>query len=112
MTETYNGSLIIVFTLLFYAISLILVKTSKIKLINHRRFWNIILTISFFISAPLGIILVMQVDKGIFPALYPSFLWWHVESSLVMAIVALIHITWHFSYYKQIFLSIKNRKHE
>lgn len=89
-----------------YFISSYLVKAQKISQLTHRRFWNIILLISFLISAILGIILAIIIDLKLAVSFYRLLLWLHVESGIIMALVSIFHIIWHLPYYLSI---VKNK---
>jgi hypothetical protein len=89
-----------------YFISNYLVKIKKISLIVQRRFWNIILLISFLISGIIGLILAIFIDLKLSISWYQSFLWIHVETGIVMALVGIFHTLWHLPYY----LSIVKKK--
>jgi len=82
-----------------YFISNYLVRSQKISPITERRFWNIILLISFILSGGLGIILSIIIDLKISLSFYPFLLWLHVESGIIMALVSIFHLFWHLPYY-------------
>ena len=77
--DSYNFFLILIIMLLSYGISALLVKLDKIRLITHRRIWNILLLITFFVSGIMGLILAFLVDNKISFSWYREFLWFHVE---------------------------------
>jgi len=83
-----------------YLFSLFLVKSQKITLIHHRRFWNFVLLITFLVSGILGLFLAFSIDQKLSLAWYLPLIWYHVEFGIVMALVSLIHIFWHLSYFK------------
>ena len=70
---------------------------------THRRFWNIILLISFIISGLLGLILALFIDQKWSLLWYQPLLWSHVEFGIIMALVSIMHIFWHLRYFKTIF---------
>lgn len=104
----YNSLLISFLVLVIYFSSYSLVKTKKITLINHRKFWNVILLISFLISGIFGLILAIALDNKLDLTWYRDLLWWHVEAGIVMAIISIFHTAWHLNYYLGI-LKRKNR---
>ena len=85
--------------LISYLISFLLVKNKKISPITQRRFWNIILLISFLISGLLGLILAVLIDIKISILWYQNLLSLHVKTGTVMALVSLFHLLWHLPYY-------------
>lgn len=82
-----------------YFFSNYLVKIKKISLITNRRFWNIVLLISFLISGILGLLLAMFIDLKLSISWYQPALWFHVEFGIIMALVAIFHTFWHLPYY-------------
>ncbi len=95
----YNSILISFIVLFLYFGSYYLVTLEVIKLISHRKFWNVVLLISFLISGILGLILAISVDNKLNIDWYSGMLWWHVEAGIVMAIISIFHAFWHVKYY-------------
>ncbi len=90
--------------LLVYAFSLVLVRIKKINMLTHRRLWNTLLLISFLAVGLSGIFLVLRVNYG-FEINWPfNLLFWHVETGITMAVIAIFHIAWHWPYFKSIFI--------
>lgn len=98
--RTYNFFPLSIFLTLGYVFSLWLVRKKIVNLFWQRFFWNLVLLISFLISAILGIFLVIKINFGW--VIFPTFnsLYWHVELGIVMAVVSLFHLFWHWSYFK------------
>jgi hypothetical protein len=86
-----------------YFFSGYLVKSQKISPITHRRFWNIILLVSFLISGIIGLILAVFIDLKLSIFWYQSILWVHVEFGIIMALVSIFHIFWHLPYFLSVF---------
>jgi len=97
--QNYNSILISVLVLAVYFGSVILVKFKKIELRKQRRFWNIVLLVSFLISGILGLILAFMIDQKLSISWYLPMLGLHVKMGIVMAIVAIFHAWWHLRYY-------------
>jgi hypothetical protein len=76
-----------------------MVKKGKISLLNQRRFWNIVLLVSFVISASLGMVMAVLLDLNIPILIYRNILSLHVKTGVVMTVVAVFHALWHLSYY-------------
>lgn len=74
-----------------YIISYIIFK-KKHKLPFQHRIWNILLLITFLISAILGVILIIRAGIGV--ALLPVSvaIFWHVETGIAMMPIAIYHI--------------------
>ncbi len=103
----YNLLEIGIITLILYSLSWLFTKYYLISKRLHKRIWNVILLISFIISCFLGIILIIQINYGIWPALKSEFLYWHVQVGIVMTLVGLFHALWHINYFKKIFSRIQ-----
>jgi len=100
---TYDLLLILLVLIVLYAISYILSKKKIIRVISHRKIWNILLLISFLISGLLGILLVIRINYGAAIPLLFNVLFWHVEFSIAMFIISLFHTLWHCTYFKNLF---------
>ncbi|MBT4209793.1 hypothetical protein HON36_00605 [Candidatus Parcubacteria bacterium] len=85
-----------------YILSHILSKKRIISVINHRKFWNLLLLISFVISGGLGILLIININFNLNIPLPFDMLFWHVEIGIVMFAITICHISWHLSYFKNI----------
>jgi len=105
----YNFLEIFFITLLTYFGGKSLARKLKISICQERKFWNTFLLISFIGSAGTGMILVFIRDFEWFKSINFNFLFWHVEFSIVMALLSVIHALWHLKYYLSIF-SQKKRK--
>lgn len=108
--NSYHFFVILILTLIAYCISVFLVKLNKIQLIKHRRIWNILLLITFFISGIMGLILAFCVDNNISFSWYREFLWFHVEFGISMAIISIFHFAYHLRYYINIFKKKDNTR--
>jgi hypothetical protein len=103
----YNLIEISIVTLILYSLSWLLTKYHLISKRLHKRIWNVLLLISFLISCLLGIILIIQINYGIWEALKLEFLYWHVQVGIVMTLIAMFHVLWHINYFKKIFSRIE-----
>jgi hypothetical protein len=103
----YNFFPIAVSLLIFYFITFTLSRKKKIKVAQHRKIWNVILLITFLISGIFGIILAILISYGIRLSFYSDLLFWHVEMGIIMAIISIFHISWHWKYYKRIIINKK-----
>lgn len=98
--SNYNFILITILVLGIYFISFLLVKFNKISQIQHRRFWNVILLITFLVSCLLGLFLAFSIDQQLSLTWYLPLIWYHVEFGIVMSLVAVFHTLWHLPYYR------------
>lgn len=100
--QNYQTIPILVVLLILYIITIILVKSKKISLFSQRRFWNIVLLITFLVSGLLGLILAISIDQKINLPGYLQFLHLHVKFGIAMSLVSIFHLIWHLPYYKTI----------
>jgi len=98
--QSYYFIPILLITFICYFSSIFLIKSQKITLIQHRRFWNFVLLITFLVSGILGLFLAFSIDQKLSLSWYLPLMWYHVEFGIVMALVSLIHILWHIPYFK------------
>ncbi len=86
-----------------YLVSFILSKINIIKKSTHKKIWNLLLLITFLVSAILGIILVIQINYKLDLPFLKEILIWHVNFGISMSIIAIFHLSWHFKYFQNIF---------
>lgn len=98
--DYYNFILISLATIISYSISWLLSFTKKIKESTHKFFWNVILLISFKLSALLAILWLLKTSFGINSISPAQASFWHVETGIVMIWVGAFHALWHTKYYK------------
>lgn len=76
--------------------------TARLGIINpktHRSIWNILLLITFLVTATLGLYLAIQINYKIKSPLADKILIWHVDFGISMAMIAIFHFLWHWDYY-------------
>jgi len=100
---SYHFLEIFFITLLIYFSGKFLARKLEISLCKEKKFWNVFLLISFIGSAGTGMILVFIRDYDWFSSINFNFLFWHVEFSIVMALLGIFHALWHLKYYLSIF---------
>ncbi len=92
---------------ILYLFTYILVLKKKITLLMHHRIWNVLLLLAFLPTLILGLLLIIQINRGWALDLPFNMLYWHVELGTAMAIISIFHIAWHWRYYVIMF---KKRK--
>ena len=104
-------TLILISALVFglYFLTYFLSKTKILRKCNHRRIWNILLALTFLGSGVLGIILVIQLNYGIWMGIYREFLYWHVEFGIAMGLIGILHALWHWRYFNNLFSGWKSK---
>lgn len=93
---------ILLVLIVLYALTFSLGKKKIMQKNDHRKIWNVILLITFLVSAVFGLILAISLSLGIRLSFYKDLLFWHVEFGIAMAIISFFHIAWHWKYYKNI----------
>jgi spermidine synthase len=89
--------------LILYFISLSLSRLSVIKKTTHRKIWNILLLITFLVTALLGLILAIQVNYKFKIPYLKQILTLHVDFGIGMTMIAVFHFLWHWTYYLNLF---------
>ena len=98
-TIKYHPIEILVIISILYFASWLLTKKKKTSKANHRKFWNLLLLISFFVCATLGFLTTTQIALG-WPKLNIRGL--HVDPGIVFSIIGVFHTFWHIPYLKRI----------
>ncbi len=84
---------------ILYALTWLLANKKFIKIMTHRKIWNLVLLISMLISALLGLFLILNIDVNFGITLPFNMLFWHVESGIALGAVGAFHIFWHWRYF-------------
>ncbi len=98
--ETYHLLPVSLLLILLYLMSYILSKRTIISIATHRKIWNILLLVTFFISGLSGVLLIIKIDFGIVFPISFDILFWHVETGIAMVVISIFHILWHWQYFK------------
>ena len=69
------------------------------KKISHRKIWNCVLLITCLVSCLFGLYIVLAKMYD-WSMNYMTVLKLHVDFGIVMTIIAIIHIVWHWRYFK------------
>jgi hypothetical protein len=78
--------------LVAYLGSYLLYHNNYIKKSIHIRLWNILILVTFLVSAGAGLILLILAEYGIALPISQSLLYWHVQFAIAMFWIALFHI--------------------
>jgi len=90
-------------SLLFYGVSLALVRFEIISGAWQRKFWNTLLLLSILFAGCIGLFLAVIVNFKInFPP-SDAILVWHVDFGIALFIIAVFHFSWHIKYYRFLF---------
>jgi hypothetical protein len=88
--------------LLIYSVSFVLYRTKRIRVTTHRKIWNVLLLATFLVTGVFGLILTIQLDYTLPFTIPVDLLFWHVETGIVMTLISLFHMGWHFNYYRNL----------
>lgn len=99
MNKAYPLIPVLVLTLVVYIVSWLFAYWGIISRKGFRKFWNILLLISFIISGLLGIFSVIKINYKLTIPGYEQYLQWHVSAGIAMVFIAFIHLSWHLKYY-------------
>ncbi len=86
----------ILLTLFLYFLSFGFVKLKKLKLIHHRKIWNLVLTVSFLITAVSSFLYLL----GYFNRTLSLI---HINIGILFIMVSFFHALWHIPYFKSYF---------
>ena len=98
--------------LFLYLLTLILARLSVIRLAVHRKIWNILLLVAFFVTAILGLILAIQVNYRLNIPFVKQLLTLHVDFGIAMTMIAVFHFLWHWNYYLALFKKRTGNEHK
>ncbi|HCI54798.1 MAG TPA: hypothetical protein PK910_01740 [Bacteroidales bacterium] len=88
---------------ILYLICHLFSKEGFFSISDNRKIWNILLGITFLITAASGLILAIRVNYKLKNPIFDSILKWHVETGIAFSFVALIHLFNHLRYFKDLF---------
>jgi spermidine synthase len=104
MSDTpYSLVTISVLCLLFYGVTLALVRFGIISDAWQRKFWNTLLLLSILVAGCIGLFLAITVNFKINFSLTDTFLVWHVDFGIALFVIAVFHFSWHIKYYRFLF---------
>jgi spermidine synthase len=103
MNNAYPLFPITVLAVLFYALSFGFSKVGLVSRANHRKFWNVLLLITFLVSGLLGLLMVLKVNYKVQIPAYEQLVALHVDFGIGMVIVAFFHFWWNSKYYLKLF---------
>ncbi len=110
MNTVYPLFPITILVVLFYLLSFAFSRIGLVSKPNHRKFWNVLLLLTFLIAALLGLFMVVKINYKLQFPFYEKLVAWHVEFGIGMAIITLFHFSWHLRYYLQLFHPEKQAK--
>lgn len=92
----------------FYFISILFCRYGIYSIQFHRKIWNIILAVTFFITVLAGVLLALQTHYTWDIPSFKQILKWHLEFGIGLAFTAIFHFSWHLSCFRNIFVKYMN----
>ena len=89
-----------------YILSYALYRKNKIKKSLHNKIWNIVLLMSFLISAGMGALKAGLIDFSLNIAIGPDLIYWHGEIGIILFLVLLFHLQSNWSTFKKLLSNI------
>jgi len=105
----YYVSPIAIALFLIYTVSFVLYKTKRIRVTTHRKIWNVLLLATFLITGIFGLVMAIRRDYVLLFRMPINLLFWHVEAGVVMTVISLFHLSWHLTYYRDLFKSSREK---
>jgi len=99
----YSVVTIIVLCLLFYGVSLALVRLGIISVRSQQKFWNTLLLLAITVAGSLGLLLAITINFKIDFPVTDSILVWHVDFGIALFLIAVFHFSAHVKYYLALF---------
>lgn len=112
MAAPYSLISISIIALILYLLSFIISRIGLLRAVTHRKIWNILLGLSFFGTALLGIIMAIGINYKLDIPWVDQITILHVDFGISMLMIAIFHFSWHIKYYTDIFRGKKYKAEE
>jgi spermidine synthase len=99
MNTAYPLIPVSVITILAYFTTLLFARWEIFSVKSHRKFWNILLLVTFLVSGLLGLLSVIKVNYKLEIPNYDQYMQWHVAFGIGMVFISFFHLSWHLKYY-------------
>ena len=110
MNTAYPLFPISILVILFYALSFAFVQMGLVSKVSHRKFWNVLLLITFLATGLIGLLMVIKINYKLIIPIYDQLVGYHVEFGIGMAIIGFFHFWWNLGYYLKLFKGKKQTK--
>jgi len=110
MNATYPLFQIAILVILFYSLSFVFSRMGLVDKAIHRKFWNVLLLITFLVTGLIGLLMVVKINYKLNMPFYEQLVGYHVEFGIGMAIIGFFHFWWHLSYYFHLLKSTQSKK--
>lgn len=99
MNTAYPLIPISVITILAYFTSLLFARWEIFSVKSNRKFWNVLLLVTFLVSGLLGLLSVIKVNYKLEIPHYDQYMQWHVAFGIGIFFISFFHLSWHLKYY-------------
>src|SRR5665647_636851 len=110
MNTAYSLFPISILVILFYSLSFAFSRLGLLSKTNHRKFWNVLLLITFLITGLIGLLMVVKINYKLETHIYDQLVGYHVGFGIGMAIIGFFHFWWHLSYYLHLLKTEKSKE--
>ncbi|HEX7583577.1 MAG TPA: hypothetical protein VF373_02715, partial [Prolixibacteraceae bacterium] len=110
MNTAYPLFPISILVILFYSLSFAFSRLGLLSKTNHRKFWNVLLLITFLITGLIGLLMVVKINYKLETHIYDQLVGYHVGFGIGMAIIGFFHFWWHLSYYLHLLKTEKSKE--
>ncbi len=108
MNTAYPLLSVSILIILFYSLSFALSQIGMVSKVNHRKFWNVLLLITFLVTGLIGLLMAVKINYKLEIPFYDQFVGYHVDFGIGMAMIGFFHFWWNLRYYLKLF---KTEKH-
>ena len=109
MNTSYPLFPITILVILFYLMSLAFSGMGLITRADHRKFWNLLLLITFLATGIIGLLMVVKINYKLEISFYEELVGYHAGFGIGMAVIGFFHFWWHRSYYARLFREEKGK---
>ncbi len=107
MNTAYPLWSITILVILFYSLSFAFSRIGLVSRANHRKFWNVLLLITFLTTGLIGLLMAVKINYKLEMSFYDQLVGYHVDFGIGMAIIGFFHFWWNLRYYLKLFKAEK-----
>jgi len=103
MNTAYPLLPVSILIILFYSLSFAFSQMGLVSKANHRKFWNVLLLLTFLTTSLIGLLMVVKINYKLVIPIYDQLVGFHVGFGIGMAIIGFFHFWWNLHYYLKLF---------
>ena len=107
MNTAYPLLPVAILIILFYTLTFAFSRMDLVSKANHRKFWNVLLLITFLVTGIIGLFMVVKINYKLVIPVYDQLVGYHVGFGIGMAIIGIFHFWGHLHYYLKLFRAEK-----